>query len=71
MNETEVRNFAKTINAIFELISTRINAGIEELFRAIGYRFLVNKGYIKKLPFKDIYYTKLPFQNKLNKFYSY
>ena len=60
MSYAEARNFANTINAIFELTSARTNdAGIEELFRAIGCKFL------------DNYYKKLPFKNKLNKFYSF
>ena len=40
MPETEARAFAKNIGAIFRLTSAYTAAGIEDLFRAIGSKYL-------------------------------
>ena len=52
--EDEARAFANEIGAVFKLTSANTNTGIEELFRALGYRILdpnyseENEAYNKK-----------------------
>ncbi len=38
--ETEAREFAKSINALFTLTSAQNKQGVEDLFKNIGYKFL-------------------------------
>ena len=66
MNEGEAKRYAESINAIFELISSKWGSKIEELFEDIGIKFLEKHGYIKR----EIQ-EKLSFLDKLNKFYSF
>jgi hypothetical protein len=40
VDESEGRNFAREINAVFKYTSAKNASGIEELFRTIGNKFL-------------------------------
>ena len=45
VTEEEARNFAQSIGAIFRLTSAYTSSGIEDLFRAVGSKYL-DPGYI-------------------------
>ena len=40
VNEAEARKYAKEVGALFKVTSACTAAGIEELFKSIGFKFL-------------------------------
>ena len=69
MNLNEVKKYSKEINAIFGEISTKMNFGIEELFKCIGNKYLEEIERTEK-PKETDYPNKLLFINKLKKYLS-
>ena len=66
VSEEEARNFANEIGAIFKLTSASTNSGIEELFKALGCRFL-DPDYIEDYDEKRNNSIKLDNNNKQKK----